>query len=151
MSLLSIQTCSKCLDGAEWGMNSWGDKVAHLNKYFKTWRPGDIFVLVKWVINGSGKGFWPVWYQVSIWHSNDLLSIGPSGTNFGYIYKRKLSNKGPIFSWSKISLKCVPPIDNKSSLIQCIAWHRKSNKLLSEPTYFEMTFICPGVNELKHS
>ena len=37
-----------------------------------------------------------------------------------------------IFIW--ISLKCVPkgPIDNKSALVQVMAWHRTGNKPIPE-------------------
>ena len=40
-----------------------------------------------------------------------------------------------------ISLKFVPegPIDNKSALVQVMAWRRKGNKPLSEPVVTQFT------------
>ena len=59
------------------GMNSWGDKMAHLNALTQ----GDLvtyaYVLVKWVIIG----FLSVWYQAIIRYNDDLCDTMPlSGT-----------------------------------------------------------------------
>ena len=47
--------------------------------------------------------------------------------------------------WIQISLKLVPkgPIDNKSALVQVMAWQRKGDKPLPEPllTHFTDAYV----------
>ena len=51
--------------------------------YFLTpWGRGCLYASLKWVIFGSGNGLLPVGCQAITWNKDDLLSIGPLGTNF---------------------------------------------------------------------
>ena len=57
---------------------------------------------VNWVSIGSGNGLLPVWHQAITWTNADILSKGPSGTNFSEIIiriqlKMSLSKWWPFF------------------------------------------------------
>ena len=63
-----------------------------------------------------------------------------SWKNFCNIFKPIFSNKNVRIA-IKFSLKFVPhgALDNKSALIQVMAWHRKGNKPLPEPMLIQFT------------
>ena len=60
-------------------------KILQLNRL--THLPGvpHIHTSVNWVNTGSGNGLSSIWHQAITWTNAELLSIGPSGTNFSGI------------------------------------------------------------------
>ena len=96
------------------------------------WR---IYASVKWIGIGSDNGLSPIRRQAIILTNAWLLSIGPLGTNFSEILVnnwtisfKKLHLKISSAKWQPFCpgedelSKANGPIDNKSPLIQVMAW-----------------------------
>ena len=75
----------------------------------------------------------------------NILEPRQDGHHCGRQHFQMQFHKWKVFNFNKNSLNFVPegPIDNKSSLVQIMAWHRTGDKPLPEPmmTQFNDTYM----------
>ena len=75
---------------------------------------------------------------------NELKNIEADKIATIQIHYHVFMNETFFFIWISLKLLLDGPIDNKSALVQVVAWHQAGNKPLSDPvlTQFTGTHIC---------
>ena len=121
-------------------------------------RPSDAYIFIgNLTIIGSDNSLLPGRRQAIIWTNDEILLIGPLGTNFSEILIKiltvsfkKMRLKGSSAKWQPFCLglsvlKCIPvgEIDNKLSLVQVMAPRQIPYRpLIKPPTQGIALFVC---------